>query len=97
MQVGGSADPVDLAALGQLVRDRHGVRGFAPAVEVDDGLVDGLVGGPVEVLAAEDLHDVGDGVLGEHHAAQHGLLGQDVLRRLAAEFGVPTCCRIRVR
>ena len=50
VQVGGSADPGDFAALGQLVRDGDGVRRFAPAVEVDDGFVDALVGGPVEVL-----------------------------------------------
>ena len=70
VQVGGSADPVDFAALGQLVRDGDGVRGLAAAVEVDDGLVDGLVRRTVEVLAAQDLDDVGDGVLGQHHAAQ---------------------------
>ena len=37
--------------------------------------------GPVEVAGLEDLDDVGDGVLGEQHAAQHALLGGDVLRR----------------
>ena len=39
------------------------------------------MGGPVEVDAADDLGDVGDGVLGQQHRAEHALLGGVVLRR----------------
>ena len=44
MQVGAAADAGDLAAPGELVGDRDGVGGLAPAVQVEDGLVDQLVG-----------------------------------------------------
>jgi hypothetical protein len=84
MQVRRAADPVDLGALGELVGDRDSVSRFAAAVEVDDGFIDGFMRRPVEVLAAEDLHDVGNGVFGQHHAAQDGLFGGNVLGRLPA-------------
>jgi hypothetical protein len=43
----------------------------------------------VEVGAAHDLDDVGDGVLGQQHAAEHRLLGRDVLRGSALELRAP--------
>ena len=48
-------------------------------------VVDGLVGGPVEVVGPQDLDDVGDGVLAQQHAAEHRLLGGEVLRGLPVE------------
>ncbi|WP_348774211.1 hypothetical protein [Micromonospora sp. WMMD1155] len=44
---------------------------------------------PVEVVGLEDLDDVGDGVLGEQHAAENALLGCHVLRRGLVELAVP--------
>ena len=54
---------------------------LAPAVEVDHRVEDGLVRRAVEVGAADRLDHVGDGVLGEQHRAEHGLLGVVVLGR----------------
>ena len=65
----------------QLSRHRDWVGRLALAVQVEDRLVDRLVGGAVHVVAERDLDDVGDGVLGQQHAAEDGLLGRDVLRR----------------
>lgn len=60
---------------------------FALGVEVEDRLVDGLVRGAVEVMALDDLHDIGDGVLGQEHAAEDRLLGIEVLGRHPLETG----------
>ena len=68
-----------------------GVGGLTAAVEVEDAVEDDLVRGPVEVGPLQDLHDVGDRVLGQQHAAEHGLLGGDVLR------GLPVVRRSRRR
>lgn len=81
MEVGRAAHPGQVAGLLQRRRGCHRIRGLALGVEVEDGGVDGLVGGLVEVLGLEGLHDVRDGVLGQQHPAQHALLGLDVLRR----------------
>jgi hypothetical protein len=81
VQIGRTADPGQVSALGQLVGHRDRVGRLAPAVEVEDRVVDQLVRRSIEVVAAEDLDDVGDGVLGQHHAAQDTLLGGDILRR----------------
>ncbi len=86
VQIGGSADAADLAEPGQLRGDGDRVGRLALAVEVDDHVEDRLVGGLVEVGRPHDLDDVGDRVLGQQHAAQHRLLGGDVLRRSALEL-----------
>ena len=83
VQVGRAADPLQLAAALQLGGDGHHVDRLAAAEEVDDRVVDGLVGRAVEVDAAEHLGHVGDRVLGDQHRAEHGLLGGHVLRRRA--------------
>ena len=49
--------------------DGQRIGGLAAAVEIEDGLVDGLVVGQVEVVALDLLVHVGDGVLGQHHRA----------------------------
>ena len=84
MQVRDPADPLDLTVLGELVPHGDGVRRFAAPVEGDHGIVDVLVRRLVEVDAAQHLHHVRDGVLGEHHPAQHRLLGLVVVRHGAA-------------
>ena len=87
---------LDLAALGQLVRDGDGVRRLAATVEVDDRVVHDLVRRPVEVGAADLLDDVGDRVLGDHHAAEHAALRVEVLRR-GAVVTATTAVRSRRR
>ena len=75
-----AAHPGELLALVEQVGHGDGVGRLAASVEVDDRLVDHLVRGLVEVMAAQDLDHIGDRVLGEHHAAQDGLFGVQVLR-----------------
>jgi len=89
VQVGTAADAGDLAAPGELVGDRDGVRGLAAAVQVEDGLVDQLVRGPVVIGRPDHLDYVRDGVLGEQHPAEHALLRRDVVRRGPLEIVVP--------
>ena len=74
------ADLLQLAPTVELGRDRDRVGRLAAAVEVDDRVVDRLVGRPVEVGATDLLVDVGDRVLGDQHRAEHALLGVGVLR-----------------
>ena len=81
VEVGLPADAGQVAALGQLVGDGDGVGRLTAAVEVEDRVVDELMGRAVEVDAARDLQDVGDRVLGEQHPAEDTLLRMHVLRR----------------
>ena len=81
MEVRGATDAPGLTALRELAEDGDRVGGLAAAVEVEDRVVDRLVGGTVEVVAAQLLDDVSARVLGDEHAAEDGLLGRDVLRR----------------
>ena len=85
-QVGSTTDTAELTSTVELGGDRHRVGGLATAVEVQDHVVDGLVGGPVEVTRTQYLEDVSDGVLAQQHAAEHRLLGSHVLRWLASEL-----------
>ena len=80
VQVGRAADAAEVAGVGQRGRDGDRVGRLAPAVEVEDRVEDRRVDRPVEVVGLEDLDDVGDRVLGQQHAAEHALLGRDVLR-----------------
>ena len=52
----------------QLGADGHGVGGVAASEQLDDDVVHGGVRRPVKVRGAENLDDVGDGVLRQHHA-----------------------------
>ena len=85
VQVGGAAEADQVAPALQLRGDRDRVGGLAAAVEVEDALVDGLVRGAVEVVGPQDLDDVRDRVLAQEHAAEHRLLGGEVLRGLPVE------------
>ena len=85
MQIGRAADPAQLPAPVQFGGDGHGVGGLPTVVEIEDDHRDVLVRGPVEVTGLHALQDIGDGVLAEHHAAQHRLLGCHILGRLAPE------------
>src|SRR5579863_3951297 len=89
VQVGSAANPGDLAAPGELVGDGDGVGRLAPAVQVEDRLVDQLVSGPVVVAGADHLDHVRDGVLREEHAAEGALLRRHVVRWGPLEVVVP--------
>ena len=89
VQVRRAADAHQLPVAGQLGRHRHRVGRLAAPVQVEDRVVDELVRRPVEVARADDLDDVGDRVLGQHHRAEHRLLGLDRLRRGAVELARP--------
>ena len=82
MQVDRAAHLRQLVGAVELRGDGDRVGGLTPAVEVEDAVEDHLVRRTVEVRALQGLHDVGDRVLAEEHAAEHRLLGGDVLRRL---------------
>jgi len=80
VQVGGATDPSDIARVGERGRHRDHVGRLATAVEVDDRIEDRRMHRPIEVTGANDLDDVGDRVLRQHHAAEHALLRCDILR-----------------
>ncbi len=86
VQVRGPADAGQLAAPGELVGDRDRVGGLAPRVQVEDRLVHELVRRAVVIAGPDDLDHVGDGVLGQQHAAKDALLGGDVVRWHPLEF-----------
>src|SRR4029077_17936332 len=79
----------DLAASGELVGDRDGIRGLAAAVQVENSLVDQLMRGPGMSGRTCPLDHVRDGVLGQQHPAEHALLRRDVVRRGPLEVVVP--------
>jgi hypothetical protein len=81
VQVRHTADALQVPGVGQGRRHGDAVGRLAPPVQVQDGVEDRGVHRAVEIMRFEDLDDVGDGVLGQQHAAQHALLGCDVLGR----------------
>ncbi len=81
MQVGAAADLAQVARVGERGGDGDRVGGLAVGELVGDGVEDDAVAGLVEVARLEGLDDVGDGVLAHEHAAEHGLLGRQVLGR----------------
>ncbi len=86
VQIRRSTDPAQQPAAIQLCRDRHRVGRLTAAVQIQDGVIDVLVRGPVEVARAQPLQHIGDRVLAQEHAAEDRLLGGGVLRGLAAEI-----------
>jgi hypothetical protein len=78
-----AADVLELPALVELVDERDGVDRLALAVQGQRSPVDLGVAFPVELapVAGEDLADRGDRPGGEHHRAEDGLLGIEVLGR----------------
>ena len=83
--------------LGQLVAHGDRVGRLTAAVKVEHRVVDQLVRRAVEVGALELLDAVGDGVLAQQHAAEHRLLGPDVLRRQPVVGGPALAGRRRER
>ena len=82
MQIRRPTDPPQQASAIQLCGHSHRVGRLAAAVQIEDRVVDILMGGFVEVARPQPLQHVGDGVLAQQHAAQHGHLGGVVLRWL---------------
>ncbi len=78
---GGTADGVEQPGSPQLLGDGDRVGGLAGGRQRGDGLEDVAVGRLVEVLGVEDLRGDGDGVLGEEHRPEEGLLGLEVVGR----------------
>src|SRR5690606_34886535 len=76
------------AALDEFGVDGDGGDGFVVAVHVEDGVVDDLVGGPVEVGCGEVVGGVVDGVAGEEHGADDDLFGGDVVGGFGGGVGV---------
>ena len=71
--------PCQLARLGQLIGDRDDIGRLAVGVEREHGVEDELVLGNVEIDAANNLDDVGDGILAEKHAAEGTLLSEQIV------------------
>jgi hypothetical protein len=67
----------------KLVGDGDAVDRLAGGEQVADGFEDVLVRLAIEVLGTHVLEHVGDGDFGQHHRAEHGLLGFEVVRRHA--------------
>jgi hypothetical protein len=75
----GAADVGQGAVAAQLLGHGDGVDGVAVAVQLKDRAEHRAVGRAVEVVLAQQLEDLGDGVLGEQHRAEDRLLGLDVV------------------
>ena len=75
-----AADRLELIAPDQLLGDGDRVDRLAQVVEVADRPVEDLVAVAVEVLDVEQADDVVEDVVVEQDAAQHALLGLEVLR-----------------
>jgi len=78
-QVDMAAHLAELTAPVEFGCDGDGVCRIAVTVEVDDRLIDQLMGGAVEVGRFDDLQHLGDGVLAHQHGPQHALFGGEVL------------------
>ena len=76
VQVLRTAGPGDLPALGEFVGNSDDVGRLAVGVQRKDRVEDDLVLGNVEVGAAHALHDIGDGILAQHHPADGALFRQ---------------------
>jgi len=76
-----AADAFELAAFLELVDERDRVDGLALGVQAKGGAVDLRVALAVEVGSVERLADRPDCPRGEHHRAEDGLLGIEILRR----------------
>ena len=80
MQVTGAADPRDFTTLGELGRDCDRIRGFAAAIQLQDGGVDRLVRRSVKVRVPNKLDNVGYRVFAEQHRPEDRLFGGRVIR-----------------
>ena len=79
-----AADGLEQPGAAQLVGDGDRVGRLPRRVERVDGVVDVAVGGLVEVGRGDDAGGRRDGLGGQHHGPEQGLLGLEVVRRDAA-------------
>ncbi len=86
VQVGRPADPADLGPPGELVGHGDRVRWLTTAVQVQDDLMDDLMGRAVMVVRPDDLDHVGNRVFGQQHPAEDALFRGDVVRRRPLEL-----------
>ena len=80
VQAYAAADVLELAPLLEHVGERDRVDRLALGVERESCAVDLGVRLPVEVAGVEDLADGADRARRDHHCAENGLLGFEVLR-----------------
>src|SRR5204862_4004921 len=76
-EVGQAADFLEQLALGEFFAKDHAVDGTILLVKLDDDVENDLVVGLIEGLAIDDLHDLTNHVLVEHHGRQQAALGVD--------------------
>ena len=79
VQVTGAADPRDFTTLGEFGRDRDRIRGFAAAIQLQDGGVDRLVRRSVEVRVTNKFNNVGYRVFAQQHRPEDRLFGGRVI------------------
>src|SRR5581483_3214596 len=85
------------AFAGEVGGDGDGVDGFAGDDEVDDGLVDVAVDGPVEVVAGNEADGGVDHFRGaEEHLTEQGSFGELVVRRAPPGRGSPLAVPVDV-
>ena len=80
VKVGCAADTGDIAVLGKLGRDSDCVGRLALAVQIQNGAVDGLMGGAVKVTLTHHLDNVGDRIFAQKHRSDDRLLSRNIVR-----------------
>ena len=80
-QVRPATDRLELLAPLERLRHRDDVDRLAPVEQLQDRRIDPRVGLAVEVLRAQELGDLDDGIPVDQDRAEHGLLGLETLRR----------------
>ena len=79
MEVAGTANPRDFTTLGEFGGDRDRIRGFAAAIQLQDGGVDRLVRRSVEVRVTNEFDDISYRVFTQQHCSEDRLFGGRVI------------------
>jgi hypothetical protein len=85
VQVGRSADSTQVTGAGQFCRHSDRVGRLAAPVQVEYCGEDRLMRRGVEVVIADHLDHIRDGILAQQHPAEHALLRGEILWRGAVE------------
>jgi hypothetical protein len=80
-QIRATTDRLKVVGALECLGDGDDVDRLAPFEQVEDGRVDPAVCLPVEVVGAEELRDLHDGITIDEDGAEDRLLGLDTLRR----------------
>ena len=86
MEIQRSAHAAQQSAAVEFGGDGDRVGWFPARVQIQHGVIDVLVRRTVKVTGPQLLQHVGDGVFTEHHPAEYGLFGGEILRGLATEI-----------